>query len=53
MHILAWKDWHWKAPIAIYCVKCGDILLNEQIADLEKILGERDFVRNLVRSESF
>ena len=53
MYILAWKDWHSKAPIAIYRVKCGEILLNEQIPDLEKILGERDFVRNLVSSESF
>jgi len=39
--------------IPIYRVKCGAILLNEQIADLEKVLGERNFVRNLVRSESF
>jgi integrase len=41
------------APIAIYCVKCGGILPNEQLAGLDRILAEPDFMKRLVNSESF
>ena len=34
-------------------LECGGILLNEQIAGLERILAETNFVWNLVNSESF
>jgi hypothetical protein len=41
------------APIAIYCVKCGAILPNEQLAGLDRILAEPDFIKRLINSESF
>lgn len=41
------------APVAIYCVKCGGILMNEQIAGLEKILSDQSFVQRLFKSKSF
>jgi integrase/ribosomal protein L40E len=41
------------APIAIYCVKCGAILPNEQLAGLDKILAEPEFMKRLINSESF
>ncbi len=41
------------APIAVYCVKCGAILPNPQVAGLDRILAEPDFINRLITSESF
>jgi len=41
------------APIAIYCVKCGAILPNEQLAGLDRILAEPEFMKRLINSEGF
>jgi hypothetical protein len=41
------------AAISIYCVKCGGILPNEQLSGLDRILGEPDFIKRLINSESF
>ena len=41
------------ASIAIYCVKCGAILPNEQLAGLDRILAEPDFIKRLINSASF
>jgi len=41
------------ASIAIYCVKCGAILPNEELAGLDRILAEPEFMKRLVNSESF
>jgi integrase len=40
-------------PIAVYCVKCGAILPNEQLAGLDKIMAEPDFIKRLINSDSF
>jgi len=41
------------APIAIYCVKCGEILPNQQLSGLDRILAEPEFIKRLINSESF
>jgi len=41
------------AAIAIYCVKCGAILPNEQLSGLDRILAEPEFMKRLINSESF
>lgn len=41
------------ASIAVYCVKCGAILPNEQLAGLDKIMAEPDFIKRLINSEGF
>jgi hypothetical protein len=41
------------APIAIYCVKCGAILPNQQLSGLDRILAEPEFMKRLINSESF
>jgi ribosomal protein L40E len=41
------------AAIAIYCVKCGGILPNKQLAGLDRILAQPDFIKRLINTESF
>jgi hypothetical protein len=41
------------APIVIYCVRCGGVLPNQQLAGLDRILAEPEFIKRLVNSESF
>jgi integrase len=37
------------APVAIYCVKCGAVLPNEQLATMKKLLNDRPFIESVMK----
>ena len=37
------------APVAIYCVKCGAVLANEQLAVMKKLLSDPPFIESVMK----
>ena len=37
------------APVAIYCVKCGAVLPNEQLAVMKKLLNDPPFIESVMK----
>jgi integrase len=37
------------APVAIYCVKCGAVLANEQLAVMKKLLNDPPFIESVMK----
>ena len=37
------------APVAVYCVKCGAVLPNEQVAVMKKLLNDPPFIERVIK----